>query len=115
VPRNASADVYLSRALKSAQLVRVDGPLSAGIELLRAGEADVYSSSVNSGQELVERLPGAKIVGTFYSVPFSVAMRKGLSAPAHTRLMQLINEAKKAGLVRQALEKAGAQGVRYAP
>jgi polar amino acid transport system substrate-binding protein len=115
VPRNASADVFLSRTLKSAQLVRVDGPLSAGIELLRAGKADVYASTINSGQEMVERMPGAKIIGTFYLVPFSVATQKGLSAPAHTRLMQLINEAKATGLVRRALELAGAQGVRYAP
>ena len=115
VPRNASADVYLSRTLKSAQLVRVDGPLSAGIELLHANKADVYSSTINSGQELVERMPGAKLIGAFYSVPFSVATHKGLSSSAHAQLMSLINEAKAAGLVRQALEQAGAQGVRYAP
>jgi polar amino acid transport system substrate-binding protein len=115
VPRNASADVYLSRTLKSAQLVRVDGPLSAGIELLQAGKADVYSSSINSGQELAERMPGAKVIGAFYSVPFTVATDKGLSSSTHARLRDLINDAKNAGLVRQALEKAGAQDVRYAP
>jgi polar amino acid transport system substrate-binding protein len=47
VPRNASADVFLSKALKSAELVRVDGDANVGIELLRAGKADVYASSIN--------------------------------------------------------------------
>lgn len=115
VPRNASADVFLSRNLKSADLVRVDGPLDAAIELLRAGKAEVYASSINSGQSLEKRLPGAKIVGAFHSVPFAVTMQKGLSAAAQARLLQLINEAKASGLVRKALEQANAQGVRYAP
>ena len=115
VPRNASADVFLSRTLKSAQLVRVDGPLDVAVELRRAGSADVYSSSINSGQTLEKRLPGAKIVGTFYAVPFNVTTQKGLSPAAHARLVQLINEAKASGLVRKALEQANAQGVRYAP
>jgi adenosylcobinamide amidohydrolase len=44
-----------------------------------------------------------------------VTTQKGLSPAAHARLLQLINEAKASGLVRKALEEAGAQGVRYAP
>ena len=115
VPRNASADVFLSRTLKSAQLVRVDGTLDVAIELLRAGKADVYASSINSGQALVSRMPEAKIVGTFHTVPFAVTMQKGRSAAAQGRLLQLVNEAKAAGLVQKALEQAGAKGVRYAP
>ena len=115
VPRNASADVFLGRTLKSAQLVRVDGDLNVGIELVRAGKADVYASSINSGHLMASRMPGAKIVGTFYTVPFAVAMQKGRSAGAQATLLQLVSEAKATGLVRKALEEAGAKGVRYAP
>ena len=115
VPRNASADVYLSRNLKSAQLVRVDGDVNVAIELLRADQADVYASSINSGGALVNRMPGAKIVGPFQTVVFAVAVQKGRSPAAHEQLARWISEAKASGLVQSALDRAGAKGVRIVP
>jgi len=115
VPRNASADVFLSRTLKSAELVRVDGNLNVAIELLRAGKADVYSTNINGARTLEGRMPGARIVGAFQTVTFSVAMQRGRPAATQSRLTQLINEAKAAGIVQRALEQAGAQGVRIPP
>lgn len=114
-PRNASADVYLSRTVKAAELVRVDGDLNAGIELLRAGQAEVYATSINNGRVMEERMPGAKIVGAFQTITFAVAMQKGRSAAAQARLMQIVTEAKAAGIVREALERVGAEGVRIVP
>jgi len=116
VPRNASADVYLSKALKSAQLVHVDGDMNVAIEVLRAGKADVYASSINTLRAMAARMPEGKIVpGAFNTVTFSVAMRKGLSQAAQSRLAQMIDEAKAAGIVQKGLEQAGATGVRVAP
>ena len=115
VPRNASADVYLSRNVKSAELVRVDGDVNAAIEMLRAGQADVYASSINSGRALESRMPGAKVVGPFQTVVFSVALQKGRSPAAQQQLAQWINEAKASGLVAKALEQAKAEGWRMAP
>ncbi len=113
VPRNASADVYLSGTLKSAEIVRVDGDLNVGIELLRAGKADVYATSGSNVRLMAGRLPEGKILGAFNTVVFAVAMRKGLSPEAQRRLTQLIGEAKAAGIVQKAL--AGAEDVRLAP
>ena len=115
VPRNASADVFLSKALKSAELVRVDGDLNVAIAVLRSGKADVYASSINSLRVMAGRMPGARIVGAFHTVTFAVAMRKGLSAAAQNRLTRIVNDAKAAGIVQKGLEQAGAQGVRVAP
>ena len=115
VPRNASADVYLSRNLKSAELVRVDGDVKVAIEMLRAGQADVYASSINSGRALESRMPGAKVIGPFQTVVFAVALQKGRSPSAQQQLAQWINEAKASGLVAKALEQAGAEGWRMAP
>ena len=115
VPRNASADVFLSRTLKSAELVRVDGDLNVGIDLLRAGKADVYTTNINSAHVLAGRMPGAKIVGTFHTVTFVVAMQKGRSTAALSQLTQMVNEAKAAGIVQKALEQAGAKGVQIVP
>ena len=114
VPRNASADVYLRSNLKSAQLVRVDGDTRVAIEMLRAGQAEVYASSINSGRELVNSMPGARIVGPFQTVVFAVAVQKGRSPQAHEQLARWIEEAKASGLVAKALEQAGAQGWRMA-
>ncbi len=115
VPRNASADVFLSRTLKSAQLVRVDGDLDAGIELLRAGKAEVYATNINSAQLMVSHMPEAKVLGAFQTVVFAVAMQKGRSAAAQEKLTHWVNEAKAVGLVQAALERAGAKDVRIAP
>ena len=116
VPRNASADVFLSKALKSAQLVRVDGDMNVAIEFLRAGKADVYASSINTLRAMAAHMPEAKIVpGAFNIVTFSVATRKGLSPAAQSKLAQMVDEAKAAGIVQKGLEQAGAKGVRIAP
>jgi polar amino acid transport system substrate-binding protein len=115
VPRNASADVYLTRTLKAAELVRLDGGANDAIEFLRAGKADVYGSGINTLRPMADRLPGSKIVGAFYVVTFSVAMRPGLSDAARTQLTQWVEEAKAAGIVQKGLEQAGAKGVRVAP
>ena len=115
VPRNASADVYLSRNLKSAELVRVDGDVNVAIEMLRAGQADVYASSINSGRSLESRMPGAKVIGPFQTVVFAVAVQKGRSPQAHEQLARWLEEAKASGLVAKALEQAGAEGWRIAP
>ena len=114
VPRNASADVYLSRNARHARLVRVDGDASAGIELLRDGKVDAYATGMGNAQVMVARMPGAKIVGAFNTVVFSVAARRALSAAACERLAAIIADAKAAGVVRKGLEQAGATGVRLA-
>ena len=115
VPRNASADVYLTRTLKSATLLRLDGGIDDAVEFLRAGNVDVYGSGINTLRPMVERLPGSKILGAFNIVTFSVATRPGLSAAARAQLMQWVEEAKAAGIVQKGLEQAGAKGVRVAP
>jgi polar amino acid transport system substrate-binding protein len=116
VPRNASADVFLSKALKSAELVRLDGDRKVAIDTLVSGKADVYASSVNTLRAMAADMPGGKIVpGTFNIVAFSVAMRPGLSPAAQKRLAQIVDEAKAAGIVQKGLDQAGAKRVRVAP
>ena len=49
------------------------------------------------------------------TVAFAVSTAKGWSPAAKTRLTQLVNEAKAAGIVHKAIEKSGLKGVRAAP
>ena len=116
VAGNASADVFLSRTLKSAELVRLAGDAAAGIDLLRTGKADLYATITDTALAIAAVVPGTKIVpGVFTTVGFAVATPKGLSSAAQTRLGQIITEAKAVGIVQQAIDKAGLKGVRVAP
>jgi polar amino acid transport system substrate-binding protein len=111
VARNASADVFLSRSLKSAELLRTAGGVDNVVELLRDGKADLFATGTGIALDAAARLPGSKIVGVFHKVSFAVAVPKGRSAAARSRLTDLVNEAKAAGVVTRAIEQAGLKGV----
>ena len=116
VGRNASADVFLSRTLKSAELVRVAGDIAVVIDLLRTGNADMYATITDNALGIADRLPGARIIpGVFNTVGFAVAIPKGRSSAAQSKLRQIVNDAKAAGIVQKAIEKSGLKGVRVAP
>jgi polar amino acid transport system substrate-binding protein len=114
VARNASADVFLSRSLKSAQLLRAAGGVDDVVGVLRDGKADLFATGTGIALDAAARLPGSKIVGVFHKVSFAVAIPKGRSAAAQSRLTALVNEAKAAGVVTRAIEQAGLKGV-HAP
>jgi polar amino acid transport system substrate-binding protein len=103
VPLNASAQAFLSGRLRHAQLVPVAGDSHAAVELLRSGEADLYASSIQNSLEIASLIPGARVVGTFETVRFAASVRKGTPASVQARLTELVNEAKAAGVVRNAL------------
>jgi polar amino acid transport system substrate-binding protein len=69
VGRNSGADQFLSRTLKSAELVR---PSGGGTEALRSGKADVWAANASNVQGVADALPGAKVV-------------PGVSQPSGTR------------------------------
>ena len=115
VPRNASADAFLSQRLKTAELVRVAGDADTAIEMLRDGKIDLYATGIESVQRIADRVPGSKIIGAFETVAFAISTAKGWSPAAQSKLTQLVNEAKAAGIVQKAIEKSGHKGVRAAP
>jgi polar amino acid transport system substrate-binding protein len=86
------------------------------IEALRSGQVDVWAASASNVEQVADRLPGAKIVpGTFMSDRTMVVLPKGRSSAAQARVVEIVNEAKKTGVVRKALEQTGVRGVRAAP
>lgn len=113
---NGAPDQFLSRTLKSAQLVRISGGSDAMIEALRTGKADVYGSNAENAHKVAAGLPGAKIVpGAFRSVRMAVAFPKGRSAAAKNKLAEIVSAAKTAGLIQKSIEAARLKGVRVAP
>jgi ABC-type amino acid transport substrate-binding protein len=117
---NSPSDRFLTRTLKSAQLVRL--PLSPSfpgdaIELLRGGKADVFGADSGLIDSIARGYPSAKIVaGAFNTVRAAIALPKGRSAAAQAKLIEIITEAKRTGIVQRAIEQAGlGNGVRVAP
>jgi hypothetical protein len=117
---NSPSDRFLSRTLKSAELVRL--PLSPSfpgdaIELLRGGKADVFGADSGLIDSIARGYAAAKIVpGAFNIVRAAIALPKGRSAAAQAKLADIVNEAKQTGIVQKAIEQAGLRsGVRVAP
>jgi hypothetical protein len=117
---NSPSDRILTRTLKSAEIVRL--PLSAqfpadAVELLRSNKANVFGADSGLVDSIVGGYPEAKVVpGTFAIVRAAIASPKGRSSAAQAKLLELINEAKKTGVVQHAFELAGLKsGVRVAP
>jgi polar amino acid transport system substrate-binding protein len=111
---NSSSDQLLSKTLKSAELLRLPGG-GKSIEALRGGQVDVWAASASNVEHVPDRLPGARIMpGAFTSDRTMVILPKGRSAEAWAKVVEIVNEAKKTGVVRKALEQTGARGVRLA-
>lgn len=116
VARNSAPDQFLSRTIKSAELVRVPGGVPSAIEMLRSGNADVYAGNGPIVHAIADGLPGTHIIsGAFTTDRVAVALPKGRSSAAQGKLAEIVNEAKATGLVRKAIEQAGVKGVRVAP
>jgi polar amino acid transport system substrate-binding protein len=113
---NSASDQFLSGTLKSAELVRLGGG-GRSIEALRTGQvSDVWAASASNIEQVVDGLPGAKIIpGAFTSDRTMVILPKGRSSAAQAKVVEIVNEAKKTGVVQKALEETGAKGVRTAP
>jgi polar amino acid transport system substrate-binding protein len=118
--QNSPSDRFLSRTLKSAELVRL--PLSPNfpadaVDLLRGGKADVFGADSGLIDSISAVYPAAKVVpGAFNVVRAAVALPKGRSPAAQARLGEILGEAKRTGVVQMAIEQAGLKsGVRVAP
>ena len=116
IGRNSAQDQFLGRTLKSAELVRMPGGRTDAIETLRSGKANLWASNATQAEAIVDGLPGAKIVpGAFNNDRSSVALPKGRSSAAQGKLAEIVNEAKRTGIVQKAIEQTGLRGVRVAP
>jgi polar amino acid transport system substrate-binding protein len=84
-------------------------------EMARTGQGDAFALSHDSFVGLLPKLPGARVLpGHFQQVGISVAVPKG--RPAALKLAgALLEDAKKSGLVRRALDAAGFRDAAVAP
>lgn len=119
VIQGSPSDRFLSHNLKSAEIVRI--PLSSHIsadaaELLRSRQADVFGADSGVSYPAADQLPGATIVpGTFNIVRVAVALPKRRSREALVKISEIVGEAKRAGVVQNAIDGLGLKGVHVAP
>jgi polar amino acid transport system substrate-binding protein len=114
VQENSGPDVFLSRTLEHAVMVRASSNPDA-LEALRSGRAEVMGSIKPVLFEMSNQLPGSRVLDDRPGIdPHAMAMPKGRDlGVAYAR--QFIEDAKSEGLVQAAIERAGVRGVVVAP
>jgi polar amino acid transport system substrate-binding protein len=114
VSANSAYDLFLSRTIKHAQLIRGSGP-EAAFELILDGKVDVVAGVRQSLAGNAVKLPGARIFDTrFMAIEQALGIPKAHDAAAQF-LREFIEQAKSSGFVARAIEKAGVRGVSVAP
>jgi len=114
VPRGDGSDLYLTRTLKYAELIRTESH-AAAVQLLRTGGADAKASPrpVLAAESVT--LPGARLLSDgFADISFAMVLPKAQTAHL-AYVNEFIENAKASGLVQQIIEKVDLQGVRVAP
>jgi polar amino acid transport system substrate-binding protein len=115
VSERSVQDIYLSRNLKRAELMRVSSMRSEAVALLNSGKVQAISGNRALLLDLAAQLSGSRILDENFAVTrHALAVAKGRPAGmAYAR--EFIEQAKAGGLVRQAIERAELRGVNVAP
>jgi polar amino acid transport system substrate-binding protein len=114
VSGKSAYDLFLSRNLKHAQLVRASSP-EAAFELIVVGKVDALGGVRQHLAANTAKLPGSRVLdGRFMAIEQALGIPKAREAGI-SYLRGFIEEVKASGLVARLMEKAGVQGVSIAP
>ena len=114
VSAQSAYDLFLTRSLKYAQLVRAADPKSA-FELILAGKVDVVAGVRQHLVAHAAELPGSRVMDDrFMAIQQALGIPRGRDAGADY-LRVFIDDVKHIGFVAQAIERAGVRGVSVPP
>ena len=114
VARGDTSDLYLTRTLKQAELVRTDS-IAAAVELLRTGGVNAVALNRPSLIAQSATLAGSRVLSDgFADIYSALAVPKGHDGRL-AYINEFIEEAKISGLVNRMIEALALQGVRAAP
>lgn len=114
VSAKSAYDLFLSRNIQHAELVRAPSP-DAAFELLNTGKVDVLAGVRQHLVANAAKLPGARVFdGRFMVIQQALGIQKGRGEGAKY-LREFIEDVKASGLVARAIDKAGVRGVSIAP
>lgn len=109
VSARSAYDLYLTRSLKHAKLMRTAG-IAASFELFVKEKLDALAGLKPGLLAEAEKLPGSRIVeGRFTAVQQAVGTKRGNEAGA-AFLRDFVEEAKASGLVAKLIERHGVVG-----
>jgi polar amino acid transport system substrate-binding protein len=115
VLEKSSLDAHLSKALKNATIIRAK-TLAENHALLDAGKTDAMAATKPVLFAAAASRPGTRVLdGGLPSDPVGMAVPKGRDVAASEQVQRFVEEAKAAGLVKSAIERAGLRGVTVAP
>ena len=113
ISAKSAYDLFLSRVIKMAELIRAANP-DAAFQLLLDDKVDVVAGVRQHLVANSTKLPGSRVFpGRFMAIQQALGIRKGRQATEP--LSDFIEQAKCSGLVAQIIEKAGIRGVSVAP
>jgi polar amino acid transport system substrate-binding protein len=114
VSARSAYDLYLSRTLKHAKLVRAEG-IDASHELFVKEKLDVLAGLKPRLVSDAEKLPGSRVLdGQVTGVQQAVGTSKARAAGAKY-LQDFVEDAKRSGLVAKTISHHGVRGVTVAP
>lgn len=114
VAAKSAYDLYLSRSLQHARLMRAP-TIAAAFELFVADKLEALADLKPRLVTTAEKLPGSRILdGRFSATQQAVGTPKGRDAGAKY-LREFVEDVKTTGLVAQTIEKYGVRGLSVAP
>jgi polar amino acid transport system substrate-binding protein len=114
VSARSAYDLYLSRTIREAELVRSDG-IDASYDRFVGEKLEALSGLRPRLEKDVARLPGARVLdGRFTAIQQAIGTPKGRPAGA-AYLRVFVEDAKRSGLVAAAIARHGAHGLSVAP
>lgn len=115
VGKGSAYDLFLSRELQQAQIVRAPSS-PAVVETFLAENADVAAGVRQQLQADAARLPGLRLLpGRFMVIQQAMGLPKGRPAEAAAFLADFVEVMKASGFVAEALARHGVQGASVAP
>jgi polar amino acid transport system substrate-binding protein len=112
--RHHASTIALAKIIKHATFVYADMP-EPTFQILRRGEADLFASLREVLRHYVARLPGSRVwEGRYGFNSLGIAVPKGEAARL-AFLSEFAEHAKASGIVQQAIDRSGWNGIRVAP
>ena len=114
VSERSAYDLFLTRNLKQAQIVRANG-IAASYDVFMAQKLEALGGLKPKLVEEQARTPGSRVLdGQITGVQQAIGAPKGREAAAKY-LREFAEDVKRSGFVARAIEKHGVPGVRVAP
>lgn len=115
VGRGSAYDLYLTRELKKAKIVRA-ATSPAVTDMMVTDKIEVAAGVKQQLQADAKRLPGLRLLdGRFMVINQAMAVPKGRDAVATAYLSLFVQEMKASGFVARALQRHGIDGAAVAP